>query len=178
MRSTNQPQHLLISSDQEGAWPCPALRTCLWRSASAPPQAQLGRLLPRLLWRRSAPPAQGRHTAPPGTKSQQATKPEAGGAPDCSPYAHLPPSRAGSWWQLVPAGHQRSRGPKDELGSEISTCYCTPATGVETDSRPPPTSGSRGSSGAAGSRWEPELGSPGPGSPGAPGPPAEHRGSG
>lgn len=126
----------------------------------------------------NAPPTQGRYTAPPGIKSQQATKPEAVEAPDRGPSAHLPPSRAGRWWQLVLAGHQGSRDPRDEslvLRSEPVTC--TPATGVETDSHPPPTSGSRGSSGAARSRWEHKRGSPGPGSPGGPGPPAEHGGS-
>lgn len=41
------------------------------------------------------------YTAPPGMKSHQVTKPEAGEALDRGPSAHLPPCRAGSWWQLV-----------------------------------------------------------------------------
>lgn len=45
--------------------------------------------------------SRGGYTAPPGMKSHQATKPEAGEALDRGPSTHLPPCRAGSWWQLV-----------------------------------------------------------------------------
>lgn len=89
----------------------------------------------------------------------------------------LPPGlEAGGSWSLLGTKGPGALGMSQVLRSQ--PVPCTPATGVETDSRPPPISGSRGSSGAAGSRWEHELGSPGPGSPGEPGPPAEHRGSG